>query len=116
MRRLVVMVQPDQVNGYRLAGLEAFGIDDAETASRVITSWLNKNEEILLALGESVYSLLNKDLIERMHTSEKMMLVTIPDAPISRSKTRSQQEIFDAIRHATGVYIRFKGESDGTKS
>ena len=116
MRKLVVMVSPDQVNGYRLAGLEAYGVDDAELASNVIGSWLDKNEDMLLAIGESVYSLLDKNLIERIHASEKMLLVTIPDSPVPPSSEQSQKEIFDSIRHAMGVNLRFKGEANGTKS
>lgn len=116
MRRFVVMVQPDQVNGYRLAGLEALGVDDADSVSSVISSWLDRNEEILLAMGESVYSLLSGKLAERIHASDRMLLVTIPDGPIRQSEKRGQQRIFDAIRHATGVQIRFKGELDGKKS
>lgn len=116
MKRLVVMVQPDQVNGYRLAGLEAFGVDDAETASGMLNSWLNGNDQILLALGESVFSLISKDLIDRIYASNDMLLVTIPDGPVSASEKPGQQRIFDAIRHATGVQIRFKGELNGTES
>ncbi len=116
MRKLVVMVSPDQVNGYRLAGLEAYGVDDAELASSVIGTWLDKNDDMLLALAESVYKILDKNLIDRIHTSNKLLLVTIPDTPVSQLSEKGQKEVFDAIRHATGVNMRFKGEANGTKS
>jgi hypothetical protein len=44
-----------------------------------------------------------------------MLLVTIPDGPVSLAERQRQQRIFDTIRHATGVPIRFKGEKNGTK-
>ena len=116
MRRLVVIVQPDQVNGYRLAGLEALAVDDPDLAAAIITPWLEKGEEILLAMGESVYQLLSQNLADRIHASSHMLLVTIPDGQIRQSENRGQQRIFDAIRHANGVQIRFKGEIDGKKS
>lgn len=116
MRRLVVMVRPDQVNGYRLAGLEAFGVDDPDTVASVIASWLDNKEEILLALGDSLFLFLGKGLVKRIYSSNDMLLVTIPDGPVSLGEEPGQQRIFDAIRHATGVQIRFKGEIDGTKA
>lgn len=116
MRRLAVMVKPDQVNGYRLAGLEAFGVDDPETASRVITSWLNHHEQILLALGDSLFSMLEEDLVRRLYSSDDLLLVTIPDGPVSSAEKIRQQRIYETIRHATGLQIRFKGEIDGTSS
>lgn len=116
MRRLVVMVRPDQVNGYRLAGLEAFGVDDPETANNVIRSWLTNKDEILLALGDSIFSMLGENLVNRIYTSNQMLLVTIPDGPVSIADRQRQQRIFDTIRHATGVQIRFKGETHGTKA
>lgn len=116
MNRLVVMTRPDQVNGYRLAGLEAFGIDDPETIHRVITSWLMKKEQILLALGDSLFSVLGEDLIKKIYSSDDMLLVTIPDGPVSAAEKPRQHRIFDTIRHATGVQIRFRGEVDGTNA
>jgi vacuolar-type H+-ATPase subunit F/Vma7 len=115
MRRLVVIVRPDQVNGYRLAGLEALGVDDPESINRVVKSWVNNQEEILLALGDSLFTMIHPDLVDKIHSSKKMLLVTIPDGPVSLAKQARQQRIFDTIRHATGVPIRFKGEKNGTK-
>jgi vacuolar-type H+-ATPase subunit F/Vma7 len=115
MRRLVVIVRPDQVNGYRLAGLEALGVDDYESINRILRSWINNQEEILLALGDSLFSMIQPDLVEKIHSSSTMLLVTIPDGPVSLAERQRQQRIFDTIRHATGVPIRFKGEKNGTK-
>lgn len=116
MRRLVVMVQPDQVNGYRLAGLEAFGVDDHEPLNRLVRMWLRNDEEILLALGDSLFPMLEKSLVDRIYASEKMLLVTIPDGPVSVGDKLRQRRIFEAIRHATGAQIRFKGEEYGSRN
>jgi len=44
-----------------------------------------------------------------------MLLVTIPDGPVSGAEVSRKQRIYEMIRHATGVKIRFKGEGNGTK-
>lgn len=116
MIRLVVMVRPDQVNGYRLAGLEAFGADDPETTSRIIGSWLDKKDKILLALGDSIFTMMAEDLVKRIYASDDILLVTIPDGSVSAAENPRQQRIFDAIRHATGVQIKFKGDISGKET
>lgn len=114
MRRLLVMVRPDQVNGYRLAGLEAFGVDDHEALNSVVGLWLKRKDEILLALGDSLFPLLDEDLVDKIYHSNEMLLVTIPDGPVSAGEKARQKRIFETIRHATGAQIRFKGEEHGS--
>jgi vacuolar-type H+-ATPase subunit F/Vma7 len=114
MNKMIVLTKSDQVDGFRLAGVDAIGVDDVETLENMITSWLSKKEEVLLALDDGLFSLLDKDLIKRIYDSNEMLLVTIPDKPVSGGEKTRKQQIFDMIRHATGVQIRFKGEGNGT--
>ncbi len=116
MNRLVVITRKDQAHGFKLAGVDAIGVDDVETIHRIITSWLNKKEQILLAIDDGLFSRLDKALVKRIYASSEMHLVTIPDGPVSGAEASHKQVIYDMIRHATGVQIRFKGEMDGTNS
>lgn len=113
MNKMVVLTKSDQVDGFRLAGVDAIGVDDSEAVENMITSWLNKKEEIMLALDDGLFSLLSSDLIKRIYASNEMLLVTIPDKPVSGGEKNRKQQIYEMIRHATGVQIRFKGESNG---
>ncbi|MDP2965298.1 MAG: V-type ATP synthase subunit F [Pelolinea sp.] len=115
MNKMVVITRKDQAHGFKLAGVDAIGVDDIETVHRIITAWLNKKEQILLAIDDGLFSQLDKVLVKRMYASNDMHLVTIPDGPISDAGASHKQSIYDMIRHATGVQIRFKGEMDGTK-
>ncbi len=115
MKKLVVVTKLGQVNGYRLAGIDAIGVRDIDAARRLIVSWLIDKEEILLALDDSLFSKLGEDLIGKIYTSNNMLLVTIPDGPVSGAEVSRKQRIYEMIRHATGVQIRFKGESNGTR-
>lgn len=116
MNRMVIITQKDQAHGFKLAGVDAIGVDDVETVHQIIMSWLNKSEQILLAIDDGLFSQLDKALVKRIYASNNMHLVTIPDGPVSGAGTSHKQSIYDMIRHATGVQIRFKGEMDGTKS
>lgn len=115
MKKLVVVTKLDQVNGFRLAGVNAIGVDDIDPVQRLIVSWLTDKEEILLALDDSLFSRLGEDLIGKIYESNDMLLVTIPGGPVSGTGVLRKQRIYEMIRHATGVRIRFKGEGNGTK-
>jgi vacuolar-type H+-ATPase subunit F/Vma7 len=116
MNRMVVITRKDQAHGFKLAGVDAIGVDDVETVHQIISTWLNKKEQILLAIDDGLFSQLDKALVKRLYASDDMHLVTIPDGPVSSAGAPHKQVIYDMIRHATGVQIRFKGEMDGTKS
>jgi len=115
MRKLVVVTKSDEVNGFRLAGINAIGVDDVDTAQRLITSWLANREEILLALDDSLFSNLSEYLIKQIHNSDDLLLVTIPDGPVSGAEAYRKKRIYEMIRHANGVQMRFKGERNVTK-
>ena len=115
MRKLVVITRIDQVNGFRLAGINAIGVDSSQDVTRLITSWLANKEEILLALDDSFFGELDPKLISRIYDSNEMLIVTIPDGPVSGAEASRKKRIYEMIRHATGVQIRFKGEANGTK-
>lgn len=110
MNKLVVVTKSDQVNGFRLAGINAIGVDDIDTVYHLIDSWLNKNEKILLALDDDLFSDLDERLVDRIYANEDILLVTIPSGPVSGAETSRRKRIYDMIRHATGVQIKFKGE------
>ncbi len=113
MNKLVVVTGKDQLPGFRLAGVDAIGVEDPDALIRLITSWLQNREEILLALDDGLYNQLPPDLVRRMHASDEMVLVTIPDGIVSRDGQSASKRVYDMIRHATGQQIRFKGEKNG---
>ena len=91
-------------------------MDDFETAEQLVTSWLNNREQILLAIDDGLFSNFDPHLAKKIYASNDLHLVTIPDGPVADAGALHKQRIYDMIRHATGVQIRFKGEMDGTKS
>ncbi len=113
MRKLVVVTKFDQVSGFRLAGINAIGVDHIQDVNELILSWLKNKDEILLALDDSFIQNLDPKLINQVYASDEMLLVTIPDGPVSGAEASRKKRIFEMIRHATGAQIRFKGETHG---
>jgi len=115
MNKIVVVTKTNQVNGFRLAGVEAIGLDEVEDVQNLIISWINKKEKILLALDDDLFSGLDKKVISKIYSSEDLMLVTIPLGPVSDSERERKRRIYGMIRHATGIQITLKGEENGSK-
>jgi vacuolar-type H+-ATPase subunit F/Vma7 len=113
MRKLVVVTKYDQVSGFRLAGINAIGVEHIQEVNGLIQNWLKNREEILLALDDSFYVKLDPKLINLIHASDDMLIVTIPDGPVSGAEASRKGRIYDMIRHATGTQLRFKGETHG---
>lgn len=110
MSKFIVITKSDQVSGFRLAGIHAIGTEDILTVYRLITTWLEKKEKILLALDDDLFSKLDQAFINRIYSSDDLLLVTIPSGSISGADEIRKRRIYDMIRHATGVKIKFKGE------
>jgi len=110
MKKLVVVTKLGQVNGYRMAGINAIGVNEIDTVQQLIQSWLANKDEILLAMDDSLFSKLSEDLAGKIYESDDLLLVTIPDGPVSGAEISRKQRIYEMIRHATGTKIKFKGE------
>jgi len=61
MNKMVVLTKSDQVDGFRLAGVDAIGVDDIEAVENMIKTWLGKKEAVLLALDDDLFSELAPD-------------------------------------------------------
>jgi vacuolar-type H+-ATPase subunit F/Vma7 len=113
MSRFVVITQPDLADGFRLAGVETFAINEVEEAEKLIAPWLEKKDDLLIALDDGIFKKMDKSLIDRMYSSSHILLVTIPDGPLHGGENTRKQRLFEMIRHATGIKFSFKGEENG---
>ena len=54
MGHLFVLTRPDQVTGFRLAGVDAYAAEDVETAQELVESWMAAEEGGLLAIDDGL--------------------------------------------------------------
>jgi vacuolar-type H+-ATPase subunit F/Vma7 len=113
MSRFIVITRPDLADGFRLAGVETFGVNQAEEAEKLIAPWLEKKDDHLIAMDDGIFSEMDKGFINRMYTSSHILLVTIPDGPLQGGENTRKQRLYEMIRHATGIKFNFKGEDNG---
>lgn len=110
MSRLLVVTRPALVPGFRLAGVDAFGAADVETAQELIDGWLHAGEAGLLAIDDGLMEQMDPAFIKRLEDSEKLPYLAIPGGgPLGPEGTR-RHRISEMIRRAIGFHITFKGE------
>ena len=115
MSRFIVITRPDLADGFRLAGVETIAVNDVEEAESIIAPWLEKKDDLLIALDDGIFSMMDKSFISRMYASSHILLVTIPDGPMQGGENTRKQRLYEMIRHATGIKFSFKGEENGKR-
>lgn len=78
MSQLYVVTRPTLVPGFQLAGVEAFGAEDVETAQELIGAWLDAGESGLLAIDEVLLANMDLDFLKRLRSSETLLHLAIP--------------------------------------
>ena len=110
MSRLLVVTRPALVPGFRLAGVDAYGMADVEAAEELIDSWLKADEVGLLAIDDGLLEHMNLSLIKRLDVSEKLPYLAIPGGGPLGSEFSRRHHVTEMIRRAIGFHITFKGE------
>jgi len=110
MSRLLVVTRPDLVPGFQLAGVEAFGAEDAETAQELISNWLETNEVNLLAIDDGLVAVMDPAFIKRLESSEHLPHLLIPGGKPLGPEASRRYRVAEMIRRAIGLHITFKGD------
>ncbi len=110
MSRLLVVTRPGLVSGFRLAGVEAYGPPDVETAQELIQSWLDAGETGLLVVDDGLLERMGQAFQRRLEAAPGLPYMAIPGGePLGREASR-RYRIAELIRRAVGFHIVFKGE------
>lgn len=110
MSRLLVVTRPALVSGFQLAGVDAYGAEDVETAQELISGWLEAGEVGLLAIDDGLLSRMDPVLMKRLESSDRLPYLTIPGGGPLGPEASRKHRIAEMIRRAIGVHITFKEE------
>ena len=110
MSRLLILTRPSLVHGFQLAGVDAYGAEDVESAEEIIQTWLEAGESGLLAIDDGLLEHIDPTLIKQLEIAEQLPYLAIPGGkPLGKEVSRKHR-IAEIIRRAVGVHITFKGE------
>jgi vacuolar-type H+-ATPase subunit F/Vma7 len=111
MSRLLILTRPPLVPGFRLAGVDAYGAEDVETAQELIEGWLMANEAGLLAIDDGLLEHMDPSFVKHLEASENLPYLPIPSGGPLGSDVSRRHRISELIRRAIGFHITFKGEN-----
>jgi len=115
LSRLLVLTRSNLLPGFQLAGVDAYGVGDVETAQELIETWLKVGEVGLLAIDEGWLEIIASSLVKRLEDSEKLLYLAIPGGGPLGSEVSRSHRITEMIRRAIGFHITFKGEEPGER-
>ncbi len=110
MSRLLVITRPNLVDGFRLAGVEAYAAEDVETAQELIESWVEAGETGLLAIDDGYLTQIDPAVMKRLEATEQLDYLSIPGGEPLGPEASRRQRLAQQIRRAIGFHITFKGE------
>ena len=113
MSQLFVVTRPALVSGFQLAGVDAHGAEDIETAQELIAKWLDTGEEGLLAIDDGLLDRMDTNFLKRLSASERLLYLAIPGGKPLGPEASQRHRITALIRKAIGFHITFKGEEEG---
>lgn len=116
MSRLIILTRPSLVHGFQLAGINAYGAEDIETAQELINGWLERGEVGLLAIDDGFIANLDPTLIRKLEASQHLPYLPIPGGKPLGIETSQKYRIAAMIRRAIGFHITFKGEVEESES
>lgn len=110
MSRFLVLTRPANVPGFQLAGVNAYGVEDVESAQELIEAWLEAGETGLLAIDDGFLARLDRATLRRLEACEHLPYLAIPDGGELAPEASRKYRIAQLIRRAIGFHITFKGE------
>ena len=109
MNRFMVLTRPILVNSYLLAGVDVYGFTSSEALEYQISIWMKEKIQVLLAIDEELFTVLNEFFKQKLNDSGSIFYVVIPNAVFQFSTDKWHQQIVEMIHQAIGVHISFKG-------
>jgi vacuolar-type H+-ATPase subunit F/Vma7 len=111
MSRVLVLVHPNLVTGFHLAGVEAYGAEDVESAQQMIEKWLQSGESALVAIEEELLLRMDPELVKHLDGSDTLLYVAIPGGASPEYPQTRRARISRLIQRAIGVHIAFDGDN-----
>lgn len=110
MNRLLVLTRPELLNGFRLAGVEAWAAEDVQGAVQILSGWLASGDDCLLAVDEAFLQKMEPAFTRRLENDEHALLIAIPTGDRLAEAVYQRNRIAELTRRAIGFHSIFKSE------
>ncbi len=108
----MIITTPDLVPGFQLAGAEAFAVESAEEAERVLHKLLEGGEASLIVVRQDLLQAMPPRLQRQIEASYRPVVMAIPGGTPATLVEEHRRHITELIRRAIGFHITFGTEGD----
>lgn len=109
MDELLVVIRPELLSGFQLAGVKAFAAEDVETSEELIQNWLEEGQGGLVAIDDGLLSQMKTSLLNRLRRSNTLFHIAIPGGEPLGEEYRRKHRLAEMIRRSIGFHITFEG-------
>lgn len=106
-RGMVVVVPPELVTGFGLAGVETVGAESGDEASRALQKLIAGGEWALIAIYEPFLSVLPDEQRQAAESSLAPVVVPLPPGLERYDEDRHRARISEMLSRAVGYHITF---------
>lgn len=78
MYRLMVITDPDTADGFRLAGVDVFEVEDAEEARKLLASLVDDDASGIIAVNERMMGAIDERLQRKIDSIYRPIIVSLP--------------------------------------
>jgi V/A-type H+-transporting ATPase subunit F len=108
----MVITTPDLAPGFQLAGAEAFAVESAREAERVLRELVEGDEASLIVVRQDLLGAMPPRLQRQIGASYRPVVMAIPGGTPTTSAEEHRHYIAELIRRAIGFHITFGTEGD----
>jgi len=100
--KFIVVTDPDNATGFRLAGIDVMEIQNTEEVRTLLPSLLLKDDTGIIAINEDYMMSLDEKMMEKIEKSYRPIIIPIP----SRAKRLDRTSYIEGLlRRAIGYNI-----------
>lgn len=110
MNRLMVITRPELVDGFSLAGVEAWAAEDVHSAAQRIQDCLDLGEDCLLAVDEAFLQKMEPSILRQLENDNHVLCIAIPGSEGLAEAVYQRNRIAELTRRAIGFHSIFKTE------
>lgn len=109
MSDVALIVPPDLVDGYRLAGARVWAAADAGAAREILLAMLSDPDAGVVGVADELFAALDARTLRILEQRPRPVVVPIPTTVAARPEERRRAYVVELIRRAVGLKVVLGG-------
>lgn len=109
MSDVVLIVPPELVDGYRLAGSRVLAAADAAAAREILLGMLSDPDAGVVGVADDLFAALDARTLRMLEQRPRPVVVPLPTSVGARPEERRRAYVVELIRRAVGLKVVLGG-------